>query len=218
MYSVVIACAGKGERTNLNINKLLYQVEGIHLIEHTISNFMYDPEFTEIILVVNAKEIERFKQFTSNKIKLVVGGETRQKSVYNGVKQANNDIVFVHDGARPLISQKIINDCKNSLKVHDACVVALTVTDSLKKLVDGKLVTIERTGKYLMQTPQCARKDVLLASFEKAFAENYTDVDEIGLLVRYSDIDIKIVDGSKKNLKITFFDDIQLFERLNNKL
>ena len=142
MYSVVSPCAGKGSRTKLNVNKLLYKVDGLHLVEYTIEKFIYDPDFTEIILVVAKSEIKKFEMFTSNKIKIVEGGKMRQDSVFKGVSAASNEIVFIHDGARPLLSSKIINKCKEAMNYHDSCVVGYPLNDSLKEIEDGVVTLI----------------------------------------------------------------------------
>ena len=215
MYSVVIPCAGKGSRTKLNVNKLLYKVDGLHLIEYTIEKFIYDPEFTEIILVVAKNEMVKFEMFTSNKIKLVVGGSMRQASVYSGVKAATNKIVFVHDGARPLISDEIIEKCKRAMEYNDSCVVGLPLTDSLKEIEeDGKTRTITRNNKYIVQTPQCARRTLLLDAYARAKRDNFYGTDEVSLIERYSDASINLVKGSKMNIKITYAEDFEIFDKL----
>ncbi len=214
MYSVIIPCAGKGTRTKLNVNKLLYKVDGLHLIEYTISKFIYDPDFTEIILVVSEKEFKKFEMFTSNKIKLVVGGETRQNSVYRGIKAASNDVVFIHDGARPLISSKIINKCKKALKVNSACVVGLPLADSLKEIIGDSFKTITRENKFLVQTPQCGNRDLLLDVHKRAELENFIATDDVALVEKFSEEKISMVKGSKLNIKITYKEDFGVFDKL----
>lgn len=214
MYSVVIPCAGKGTRTKLNLNKLLYKVDGLHLIEYTISKFIYDPDFTEIILVVSKNEMEKFEMFTSNKIKLVEGGKMRQDSVFNGVKAATNEIVFVHDGARPLLSQEIINKCKEVMNYHDACVVGYPVTDSIKEIDEGVMTTITRKNKFVVQTPQCATKTTFINVYNRAKHDNYYGTDEVSLIEKYTNSSINLVRGSKMNIKITYKEDFIIFDKL----
>jgi len=214
MYSVVIPCAGKGTRTKLSLNKLLYKVDGLHLIEYTISKFMYDPDFTEIILVVSKNEMEKFEMFTSNKIKLVEGGKMRQDSVYNGVKQATNEIVFVHDGARPLLSQEIIGKCKGAMNYNDSCVVGYPITDSIKEIEDGVVTTITRKNKYVVQTPQCATKSMLLNVYSRAKHDGFYGTDEVSLIEKYTNASINVVRGSKMNIKITYKEDFEIFDKL----
>lgn len=214
MYSVVIPCAGKGTRTKLSLNKLLYKVDGLHLIEYTISKFIYDPDFTEIILVVSKDEMEKFEMFTSNKIKLVEGGKMRQESVHNGVKAATNEIVFIHDGARPMISQESINKCKEAMLYNDACVVGYSVTDSIKEIDEGVFTTITRSNKFLVQTPQCATRSTLLEVYTRAKHDNYYGTDDISLISKYTNAKIKLVKGSKMNIKITYKEDFEIFDKL----
>lgn len=214
MYSVVIPCAGKGTRTKLNVNKLLYKVDGLHLIEYTISHFIYDPDFTEIILVVSKGETELFEMFTSNKIKIVEGGKMRQDSVYNGVKAATNEIVFVHDGARPLITKDLIQKCKKSMNYNDACVVGYPISDSIKEIDEGVFTTITRQNKYVVQTPQCATRKIFMDVYARAKHDNFYGTDEVSLIEKYTNTAINLVRGSKMNIKITYKEDFEIFDKL----
>jgi 2-C-methyl-D-erythritol 4-phosphate cytidylyltransferase len=217
VYTVIIPSAGKGRRTKLDINKLLYQIDGLHLIEYTLEPFLYDKEFTEIILIVAEDEVELFRLFSSNKIKLIVGGQTRQDSVHQGLLAATNDIVFIHDGARPLVSPKIIQDCKSVMRQAQACVVAIEAVDTIKHYEQGRWHTIDRKDKYLMQTPQCGYKDVLLRAFAQASKDRFIGTDDMEVLAKYSDTPIEFVRGSHQNIKITYPEDFDLFRRLKGQ-
>lgn len=217
MYTVIIPSAGKGRRSKLEINKMLFQIEGLHLIEYTLEPFLYDKDFTEILLIVASDEMELFRSFSSNKIKLIVGGKTRQDSVHQGLLAATNDIVFIHDGARPLVTPKIIQDCKSVMRQAQACVVAIEAVDTIKHYEHGRWQTIDRKDKYLMQTPQCGYKKVLLEAFAKASKEAYIGTDDMEVLAKYSDVDIEFVRGSHQNIKVTYPEDFELFKRLKAK-
>lgn len=214
MYSVIIPCAGRGSRTHLSINKLLHKVDGLHLIEYTLENFMFDPEFTEIILVVNEDDKDSFSMFTSNKIKVVVGGKTRQDSVFQGLQVTTNELIFVHDGARPLVSKEIIEACKNALYKQRACVVGIPLTDTIVEYSERRFHPVNRENKYLMQTPQCCYRNVLMDVFNAARRDNYQATDEIGLVEKYSDVEVHLVQGSKTNIKVTYKEDFDIFKKL----
>ena len=217
MYTVIIPSAGKGQRSKLDINKLLYQIDGIHLIEYTLESFLYDKEFTEIILVVAEDELELFRLFSSNKIKLVIGGATRQESVHRGLLAATNEIVFIHDGARPLVSEKIVQDCKSVMRQAKACVVAIEAVDTIKHYEHGRWSTIDRKDKYLMQTPQCGLRSLLLEAFNQASNKGFVGTDDMEVLAKYSDTPIEFVRGSHQNIKITYLEDFELFRRLKGQ-
>ena len=218
MYTVILPSAGKGQRSKLDINKMLYKVDGLHVIEYTLEPFLYDPDFTEIIVVVHEEEKELFKQFTSNKIKLVTGGATRQDSVHQGLLATSNDIVFIHDGARPLVSPKIIQECKSVMSKAQACVVAIPAVDTIKQYSHGKWTTIDRSDKYLMQTPQCARTKDLLQAFAQASKDGFHGTDDMEVLSRYSSISIEYVQGSNQNFKLTVPEDFELFKQYVKEL
>jgi 2-C-methyl-D-erythritol 4-phosphate cytidylyltransferase len=213
MYTVVIPSAGKGRRTKLDINKLLYKVDGIHLIEYTLEPFLYDKDFTEIILVVSEEELAYFQSFTSNKIKLMVGGKTRQDSVHQGLLATTNDIVFIHDGARPMVTAKIIQDCKSVMRQAQACVVAIEATDTIKHYENGRWQAIDRKNKYLMQTPQCGETKLLLKAFADASKDRFSATDDMELVSKYTEASVEFVQGSHQNIKITYPEDFELFKQ-----
>src|SRR6056297_1341338 len=108
MYSAIILGGGTGERLGLGYNKVLYKVKGKTVIEHAVQKFLDDKEFNEIIVVMNRNDYDQTKVlFNDQRVRVIKGGQTRQESVYLGLKDIQlNDFVFIHDGARPNPSSK----------------------------------------------------------------------------------------------------------------
>lgn len=137
-YEVVIPAAGQGKRMKAGKNKLFIELSGTPIIVYTLRVFEEDPNCRGIILSINPTEEDYFIQMIATydlkKVKkLVTGGKERQQSVYNGLKHAGEEIILVHDGARPFIDQVQISELTSSASLHGGAVIAVPVKDTIKK-------------------------------------------------------------------------------------
>ena len=124
MYSVIILCAGKGTRTGLDYNKMLYEFNGKTVYEMTLENFIHDSKCGQIIVVTQPFERKLFERISKDsRIEFADGGQERQDSVYEGLKKTKGDYVLIHDGARPFVKRKHIDALLECLKVHSACLL-----------------------------------------------------------------------------------------------
>lgn len=147
---------------------------------------------------------------------VVPGGDTRQQSVANGLAAVGDPTrVVVHDAARPFVSPGMIAAVIDALEEGDGAVTALPVEETLKRVRDGKVLeTVDRTDLWRMQTPQAFRTDVLRGAHEVARSEGRFDAtDDAQLVERYGGT-IVIVDGSPKNMKLTYAEDLEIAELL----
>ncbi len=219
MTTVIIVAAGSGTRFGGARPKQFLEIGGKPLLIHTIEKFENCPAIDEIIIVLSAGEIENFQTLAENfnltKLKkIVAGGQTRATSVFNGlnaIEKASAEIVAVHDGARPFVSdEEITATIEKAKETGAACLVGL-VTDTIKEVADGEIVgTIERTKLRRALTPQAFRVEILQKAFENVdLSEAATDecflVEQLGQK-------IAIVEGSAKNIKITTPEDWELAE------
>ena len=157
-------------------------------------------------------------------ISILEGGKERQDSVYNGIKEAskhcdNDDIVLIHNGANPLVSQETINKTIEAANEYGASVAAMKVKDTIKSSTKNDFVkkTLDRNKLWAMQTPQVIRFGLAKQAFDKAFADNYYSTDDVAL-VEYIGEKVKIVESNPENIKITTPNDIVLAENiLENK-
>ncbi|MBU1566182.1 MAG: 2-C-methyl-D-erythritol 2,4-cyclodiphosphate synthase [Proteobacteria bacterium] len=146
---------------------------------------------------------------------VVAGGRRRQDSVRAGLKALddNTTIVLVHDAARPLVSNEIIDRCYLAALHHGACIAAVPVKDTLKRGDDTGRVeaTIDRTSLWQAQTPQAFRKELL----EKAYRLNGdADVTDESSLLEKAAITVALVEGAETNIKITRPEDLLLAEKI----
>ncbi|MBQ0105184.1 MAG: 2-C-methyl-D-erythritol 4-phosphate cytidylyltransferase, partial [Armatimonadetes bacterium] len=132
--SVLIPAAGTGSRFSEKTNKLLFSVKGKTILEHTVSAFDKVLCINEIVIATDSEDIKSlFSNRKDGKIIFAPGGKTRQESVRNGLDTLKGDCVLIHDGARPLVSEKIIRNCIEELKREKAVVVCVPATDTVKK-------------------------------------------------------------------------------------
>jgi 2-C-methyl-D-erythritol 4-phosphate cytidylyltransferase len=216
----IVPAAGSGTRFKSKTPKQFVSLLGKPLIVHTLKRLAQSRLIESIIIVAPAKDIKTFikliGQYRLSKIKtIVVGGKTRFESVTNGLKavDSNTDIVLVHDGVRPLVTMKMIDEsiklCHNSAAV----VAAVPVKPTIKR-VHVKTMTVKETlpreELWEIQTPQTFKKAILVKAHKRAKDKNATDdaslVEAIGMKV-------KVILGDYKNIKITTLEDFKLAEQ-----
>ena len=207
-YSCVIVAAGKGSRMNLGYNKAYYMLDDKCILEHTIKAFKDDHDCKEIIVVC---DIDDFKaHIKDDDVILVNGGATRSDSVYNGLQKVSYEYVMIHDGARPYVSSKILDDTKQCLSKHNACVAMVDCKDTIKKVIDNKVVkTYDRTTLKNAQTPQSFKTSLIIEAYQKAIADNFIATDDASIYEVYGKDDVYVIEGSYDNIKITTIEDIK---------
>jgi len=218
MNGVVIVAAGTGSRMNMGINKQFIKLEGKEIIYYTIEKFYKNENIDDIVVVVKEEEAEFFRKeildkYNFKNIKLAYGGKERQDSVYNGLKSLDKEcnIVLVHDGARPFVSNKIINKSIEEAKENKAIVVGVPVKDTIKVIDNDKNIvdTPNRNILWAVQTPQTFDYNLLIKSYEDAFKDGFYGTDD-AMLVERIGYKVKMVEGSYNNIKITTQEDLGL--------
>ncbi len=164
-----------------------------------------------------------FKENIINKynfknIKIAYGGKERQDSIYNGLKKLdkNCDIVLIHDGARPFVDHRIINESIKVAKEKKAVVVGVPVSDTIKIVSDGTVQeTPERNLLWAAQTPQTFEYNLIIDAYEQAYKNNYYGTDD-SMLVENIGQSVTMVMGSYENIKITSPEDLNIAEQILN--
>ena len=206
-FSLIITAGGTSSRYG-GENKLLVKLKDKTVIEETVSKFVDFEEIDEIIISANISIIEILEDlFKSPKIKIIEGGNTRQKSVYNALKQVKNDYVIIHDGARPLIRKETIAYVLEDVSTKGAVSVMTKTTDTIKEVDEaGRIIrTIDRSKLYNTQTPQAFKTSLIKTAHEKLRDGNFTDDSS---MLEYLNIPVYIVNGSYTNIKITIKSDL----------
>lgn len=203
----VIITAG-GNSTRFGSNKLLEEIDNKTVIEKTILKFI---DIADLIVIPAGDEVRKYieKGNLSSKIKFALPGETRQKSVYNALKECPDEgIVLIHDGARPFVDDKTIKEVIEKTAEYGAVIAGTYAIDTIKIVEDGKIIkTIDRKKVFCAHTPQAFKMPLIKKLHQKYKDENFTDD---ALLAEKDGIDIYIVEDNKNNIKITTRSDIPL--------
>lgn len=224
MNIALILAGGTGKRMGSEVPKQLLPIDNIPIIIRTICVFENNNKIDYIVLVSNQdyiNEVEVLVNLYNIKkvIKIIKGGSTRHESSLKGILSikdiiSNNDIVLLHDAARPFVTNEIINHNIQVAASDGACVTAVSIEDSL---IDKKSEYInqyiDRKDVLIVQTPQSIRGNIIKELYEyKEFEKNdYTDDGSFLMDIGFK---IRIVNGSKNNFKITTNYDLKLAEYL----
>lgn len=222
----IIPAAGSGKRMGAaGKNKVYLELGGMPILARTIAAFERCPLVDALLVAVREDEIsycrkEILERFGFQKVvRLIPGGKERQDTVAAALDAVAEEdgIVFVHDGARPLIDQETIKKLLEGILEHGAAVVGVPVKDTIKIAAEGFIrETPERETLWAMQTPQGAEVKILKAAMEKAKAAGFYGTDEAVLLEKISK-KVFIVAGKYDNIKITTSEDLVIGEALLQK-
>lgn len=210
-YTALIVAAGSGSRMGLGYNKLFYPLfDKQTVIEKTVSLFMADCRCKQIIVVTSEIDMLKMKQlFKTSDITFVIGGATRQQSVYNGLQSVSEEIVLIHDGARPWLPLSCIDDLLKCLEQHKACLLCVPVKDTIKRVKNGSIVeTLPREELMQAQTPQAFHTEIIKKAYEKAMLRHIGATDDAQIVELCTDAEVFIVNGSYENIKITTKEDL----------
>lgn len=222
--SAIIVAAGSGTRMNLpdGQTKQMLCIEGIPVIVRTILQFEACEDIDEIVLVVRRDEFgaykEYYKRYGFKKVKHIVeGGDTRQKSVLNGLTKVdkNADFVTIHDGVRCLITPEMISEVCTWAYHYGAASAVARPSDTLKQSKDGVFIesTVDRDHIYHAQTPQIFKYDMYRAAALSAKKDGFEATDDNSLVERLK-FKIYMCDLGKENIKITTQEDVYCAEAI----
>jgi len=234
MVAVVLG-GGVGQRLGAGMPKQLLTLGGQTLVERCVAAFDQAPGVDEVLVVMARGYTEHVRAMLAaggyGKVTDVIeGGATRPDSTrvalaaiarpgQDGSRdQAGDDCgVLLHDAARPLVDQRIIADCVASLEVHEAAGVAVPTSDTIVITDNGVMRSVPRRETlFRCQTPQCFRLPVIARAHELAAADpDFGPTDDCGVVLRYlPDVDVHVVPGSERNIKITYPQDLAVAEAL----
>lgn len=224
--TAIIVAAGTGSRMKVSVNKQYLMLSGKPVLARTIEAFEKSEFISEIIVVINREDHKQFEDcilipFKFLKITSVVdGGTDRQGSVYNGLKKVPSDteIVCVHDGARPFVTQDNIKESVMAARKLGAACTGVPVKDTIKQADECGIVekTLDRRLLWAIQTPQAFKREVLINAHEKAILDGFRGTDDCVLVERLG-LSVQMVMGSYSNIKITTPEDLVFAEAIGKE-
>lgn len=222
--SVILVAAGSGRRFGYEQNKLFYPLCGSPVLTHTLKNVLAASCVSEVVIVfaeVDRKMIEAIVASLQPAvpIKYVLGGAEREDSVYNGLlaTAATSEIVMVHDGSRPMAGPEWFDNAVATMAHANAAVYAIPVTDTvkMKEIAEAeglqRITTLDRSRLIAVQTPQIFRRNTLLQAHRHAKETGISGTDDASLVEVLGE-KILILQGNKRNHKVTTMDDVPILE------
>jgi 2-C-methyl-D-erythritol 4-phosphate cytidylyltransferase len=223
--SVILPAAGLGTRMGRSqaekagtSRKQFMLLDGLPILVHTVRKFVACVPITEIVVALRGDDLEWVQELLRPEsavkpIRLVEGGDSRQQSVENALATlaADTDLVAVHDAVRPFIDVPAIEKVIAEAQKSRAAIVGIVPVDTVKLVHLNKIrQTLTRERLILTQTPQVFAFDLLRAAFEKAREDGFTGTDESSLVERLEQVEVSVVPGSERNIKITRPTDMDL--------
>lgn len=216
----VIVAAGSSRRMG-GADKLLMEIAGAPVIAHTLKAFENCVSIRDIVLVCREQDIAVYaslsEAFGISKLRTAVrGGDTRTESAFAGLKAApeDADLIAVHDGARPLVSEAVITEAVNTAMEYGAAAPVVPLKDSIKRVRDGVIsADVPRESLRAVQTPQVFRKEILLRALESAVKEGKAYTDDCAAAEALGQ-QVRATHGSYDNIKITTPEDVRIAKTL----
>jgi 2-C-methyl-D-erythritol 4-phosphate cytidylyltransferase len=220
----VIVAGGKGLRMASLVRKQYLDLLGLPVLARTLISFVACKDIKTIVVVVPPQDMTFCRdtilkpQGLEPRVDLVAGGSDRQESVRNGLlavkilrEAGKSCLVMVHDGVRPFADHAMIQRCLEAAREHGAVVPVVPVKDTLVRGDKNgfAIKTIDRTGLFQVQTPQCFDFDLVLAAHDHALATCFSGTDDASL-VEHLGHRVFMTQGSAENIKITTRDDLVL--------
>ncbi len=212
----IILVAGNSTRFGQNRNKNFENINGKTILSYSINAFGNNPYIDNVIIVIKEEDRETIKKIIkeekiNKKIDIVIGGSSRQESVYNAIKVVASDIVIIHDGARPAIKQEYISKCIEEMNSFKGVSIGVKSKDTIKITDDDGIVidTTKRSNTWIIQTPQCFDTKILFDLHEKY---KNTEVTDDCMILEKGGYKVKIIEGDYTNIKVTTYDDINIIK------
>ncbi|MBS5958070.1 MAG: 2-C-methyl-D-erythritol 4-phosphate cytidylyltransferase [Clostridiales bacterium] len=226
MITALIFAGGTGQRMNSRSKpKQFLEVYGKPIIIYTLEHFEYHDEVDNIVLVCLESWINEMRglinRYGITKVKEIVpGGDTGHDSIFNGLKamkanSRNNDIVLIHDGVRPLITEELISNNINAVKKYGNAITVEGARESVIQSVNGQNIdcVTERNCTYIAKAPQSFYYNEIFKVYEMSMMGGVKSIDSAHLL-SYYDIPMHMVQSTKNNMKITDPADYYVFKAL----
>lgn len=227
--TAIILAAGQGKRMKTKVQKQFLMLQGKPLLYYSLACFQKSDEIQEIVVVTGKESIdycrsEIIEKYGFTKVKSIAeGGKERYDSVYAGLEacSADTDYVFIHDGARPFVTEDIIKRTKEGAVTYQACIAGMPSKDTVKIIDENNMVsaTPERSRVWSVQTPQVFLYSLIKEAHDTARSVSMQGVTDDAMVVeQYKNTPVHIVEGAYENIKITTPEDILVAEKILEKI
>lgn len=225
--TAIVLAAGQGKRMGTKVQKQYLEILGKPVLFYSLNTFQKSDIIDEIILVVGENQEEYcqkeiVEKFGITKVsKIVRGGSERYNSVWNALQVMTEDgFVFIHDGARPFVTEEILAHAYKAVQEEKACVVGMPAKDTIKIVDDNRFAkeTPDRNYVWLVQTPQVFETSLIKKAYSLLMKQEIIQVTDDAMVVeKMLQRNVKLVEGSYENIKITTPEDLKIAETILQK-
>jgi len=209
---VIIVAGGSGSRMKSNTPKQFIAINGKPLLQYTIDRFFNWNPNIDLVLVLPETEIDTWENLVaknkySTNYRICGGGKDRFDSVKNGLDLLENELIMIHDGVRPFVSNPTLDRCLDTAGNLGSAIPVIPPVDSLRKITPEGSQPVDRDSLKLVQTPQCFKNEWIKKAYQQSYSYEFTDDASV---VQKAGYPINLIDGNRKNIKITTPDDLKL--------
>lgn len=224
----IILSGGTGTRMGLDTPKQYILVNDCPILHYSIKTFLHNDKISKIIICCAKEWIgfinDHLGSINTNKnILFSIPGKTRQITIYNALKKLegvanDDDIVIIHDGARPLVSQSLINDCLDGCKKHDGILPVIRMKDTIYLSEDGCKINslLNRSHLYAGQAPEAFQYKKYYDIHKSMSHEELLKINGSSEIAYKCGLDISMIAGDEMNFKITTMEDLESFKAIIN--
>ena len=226
--AAIVLAAGKGKRMQSQVPKQYLMLEDKPVLYYALKTFQ--DSFVDRIVLVTSEEDREYcrknivEKYGFDKVEdIVAGGKERYHSVYEGLKAVRADYVFIHDGARPFVTEKILERSYTCVVQYDDCVIGMPVKDTIKiaDYDNFAVSTPSRDMVWMVQTPQVFAYNVIYEAYttlikkeQEILQQSMKITDDAMVVETFTDRKVKLIEGSYENIKITTPEDLQIARTL----
>lgn len=224
--AVIIPAAGSGSRMGTRIPKPFLDLNGCSILEHTVRSFVKLEIVRQVIIATSPEWVEKveniLRQFSANldSFSVVEGGSERQHSIFNALQVVSSeiDLIAVHDAVRPFVSESLITECAQKASEAGGAIIAVPAKDTIKRVDESLQIveTPERSRLWQAQTPQIFQQRLLIEAYKSAQKDQFVGTDDASLVERIGGR-VEVVEGDRRNLKITYPIDLKVAEMILNE-
>lgn len=223
--ALIIPAAGSGSRMQKHTPKPFLQLGSCTILEKTIRRFLSLEGLQQVLVATSESFLEETENILEEvlppeiKGSCLVGGRTRQESIYNALQEVSAaDLVIVHDAVRPFVKLHHVQHCCSAAQQYGGAVLGVPAKDTIKRIDDQQEIKETPSRKYLWQTqtPQVFQRDLLVRAYRQALEDDFVGTDDASLVERLEET-VKMVEGDRSNFKITYPLDLEVAELLIKK-
>lgn len=217
--AAIVLAGGSGSRVQRDVNKVYIPVHDRDLLEYSLETMDRSPRINQVALVVREEDQARAEMLIGETLPsklthVVIGGSSRHLSEIAGLEALKPDIesgeityVAIHDGARPFMTLRLLDTLIDAAIEYGGAIPGLPIAEPLYRTGDGHVELLHPDSLRRVQTPQVFEAGPLVAAYEASLAAGFEGVDTAETVERFSDLDVCVIPGDPRNIKVTFVED-----------